>query len=117
MASSQRKLRTQTPGEPVGVSEPAAAAASLPSGPPSQEGGSAATAAAFLPNGEARQELAIDPAVRNSSEETAASAKRSVSELPDQTEVDPAAIPYGQRVMSRQGWICSTQAPPQQVRR
>lgn len=91
MARQPRNLNVQTPGEPA--------------------------AAAQLPNGEARKEIPVDSAVRNASEEAPASAARAVNELPDQNDVDHAKIPYGQRVMSKQGWVCSSQDPPQKARR
>lgn len=35
--------------------------------------------------------------------------------VPDQSEIDPAKIPYGQSVMSRQGLVCSTAPDPRRV--
>lgn len=35
--------------------------------------------------------------------------------VPDQAEIDPALIPHGQSVMSKQGLICSTADDPRRV--
>lgn len=37
-------------------------------------------------------------------------------QLPDQSQIDASAIPYGQTRMSRQGVVCSTQEPPRKPR-
>lgn len=37
------------------------------------------------------------------------------AELPDADTIDPAAIPYGERVLTKQGYVESTRLPPQKT--
>lgn len=118
MAGNKRTHTVQTPGEPVvGDAPPEQLPVDSPTGAAEEASAAAPAVAALLPNGEVRKEIKLDPAVRNASEEAPVSAARSANELPDQKDVDPAKIPFGQRVMTKQGWLCSEQDPPQQVRR
>lgn len=58
---------------------------------------------------------AIDPAVLNATSE--APAPKVAGGLPDQRDIDPEEIPFGGRVLTKQGYVCSSREPLQQPRR
>lgn len=101
---ASRKLNVVTPGEEPATETAAdqtdAAAAEGLAASPSEEGVASATAAPTASFADLRKRV-----------RSAAKPKDETSDI-DESEVDPAKIPYGQTLLTKQGRVCSTAPDP-----
>ena len=102
--AAPRELRLETPGE-ASAPEPAAAPAALPE--------ASALLAALSPDERAALLSAAAASIASAAQRTGVALPPPGDEqYPDESEVDPATIPFNTARRVRQGWLVSTAPEP-----